>query len=78
MKGLRKIIIILKNKIKGFSEEEDVSDDIEENAVSKIFDRCLLIPDLSTPNNSAIAFCVIQIDSSFIMALTVTESSSVR
>jgi len=42
MKGLRKIIIILKNKIKGFSEEEDVSDDIEENAVSKIFDSLYL------------------------------------
>lgn len=46
--------------------------------VSKILARCLLMPDLSMPNNSAIAFCEIQMLSSLINALTVTESSSVR
>lgn len=46
--------------------------------VSKILARCLLMPDLSMPNNSAIAFWVTQMLSSLIRALTVTESSSVR
>ena len=46
--------------------------------VSKMFFRCLLMPDLSTPNNSAIAFCVSQIVSSFTKAFTEISSVSAR
>lgn len=42
----------------------------------KIFAKWRLMPDLSIPNNSAMAFCVSHIVSSFIKALTVTVSSS--
>lgn len=42
----------------------------------KIFLRCLLIAGTWTPNNSAMAFCVIQSVSSYIYALTDTSPSS--
>ena len=45
---------------------------------SKIFFKCLLIVDLLTPNNSAIAFCDSQTDSSLTIALTETSSSDER
>ena len=45
---------------------------------AKIFFKCLLIEDLSTANNSAIAFCVSQMVSSLITALTETSSSAAR
>ena len=79
---LKKICIVSQttfnyNKFKYLVEIFQKTTSSSSSPDSKIFAKWRLMPDLSIPNNSAMAFCVSHIVSSFIKALTVTLSSSV-